>query len=376
MNNHTVAISTYMMGKSSGGPETYDKCIIPALIDDAGNRMPHVNLFALVAYPGAIDLLPERYRNHCRITKPVGKLGVLASSQRLVRRLDAGVVHATYVLPPISKKTRIVATVHDIGFIRNPDFFPKAIQWRLEKNLQYMVKRADIIVTVSEATRTDLLDITNLNPSKVVTVHNGIDPLFSKPKSMLDNQAVLDLYGVKKPFILYAGRLQPRKNVIKLVEAYELLRQSNRFEHQLVLLGEPRAFLWEKPQARIHASPYRKDIIQTGHIPWEHLPGFYDEASVFSFVSRYEGFGFPVLEAMSRGLPVVCSNTTSLPEVAGDAAVLVSPLDSEEIADGLCTVLSDDSLQKQMIQKGFEQASHFSWDRAARSLNDIYRRLL
>ena len=186
-------------------------------------------------------------------------------------------------------------------------------------------------------------------------------------------------YSISRDYILYVGTLQPRKNIIRLIEAFQKIKlsnsQINNNNVQLVIVGK-KGWLYDDIFAKVKELRLEKDVVFTGFVPDEELPALYEYATCFCLPSLYEGFGFPVLEAMQYGCPVVCSNISSLPEVAGDAGVLVNPESVEDIARGLTDVLSLTSGQrKQMIEKGKKQAAKFTWEKAAKQTIEILERV-
>lgn len=369
----TVAVLAERIGTAAGGTEVYERCLLSALTEKHSGDSADIEIVPLLAHRTALDLLPEEARSCSRILWPEGKLGTLFSTGRHLKRVQANLLHSCFITPPFVGDIQVIATIHDLGFLRFPDHYPRTLVWKLKRALDYTVRKAAMIITVSESTRQDLLELTSACPEKVITVYNGLDDRFGNPVEEAVRRETLERFGVREPFILYAGRLQPRKNVGRLVAAYERLRSAGRFHGQLVLLGADREFFCEGPQARIDASLYRQDIVQTGHLPDSVVAHFYAGAQAFVFVSLFEGFGFPVLEAMASGIPVVCSNVTSLPEIAGNAALLVDPLDADQIADALDTVLSDDGLRQRLIRDGRERAKEFTWQRTADVMRTVYR---
>lgn len=375
MVDFTVAVLAERIGTAAGGTEVYERCLLTALTEkrSSDSADTDIEVVPLLAHRTALDLLPEEARSRGHILWPGGKLGTLFSTGRHLKRIRANLLHSCFITPPFVGDIQCITTVHDLGFLRFPEHYPRTLVWKLKQALDYTIRKAAMIITVSENTRQDLLDLTGACPDKVITVYNGLDDRFRNPVEETMRRETLEKFGVYEPFILYAGRLQPRKNVERLVDAYERLRNAGRFHGQLVLLGADREFFCEGPQTRIDASLYRRDIVQTGHLPDSVVAHFYAGAQAFIFVSLFEGFGFPVLEAMASGIPVVCSNVTSLPEIAGNAALLVDPLDVDQIADALNAVLSDDGLRQRLIRDGRTRAGKFSWQRTADAMRKVYR---
>jgi len=368
----TVAILAERLGTHAGGTEEYERCLIAG-----ANELSCANgtrIVPLISHRHAIRLLPEQVRSRCRFLWPGGKIGTMLAGGA-VRDIKPDVLHSCFVMPPVPAGLPVITTVHDVGFIRYPNHYSRALCLRLKLMLNRIVDRSDLIVTVSNYTRKELLELTGIQEHRVVTVYNGLNSVFLESKSGVDDLAVFKTYGLCKPYILYTGRLQPRKNIIPLVEAYEILRATKRFGGQLALVGANRTFLWKEIQRRIDASPYRADIIQAGHVPHGDLSMFYHNAIVYAFVSLYEGFGLPILEAMACSLPVVCSRATSLPEVAGGAALLVDPNSPAEIADALEKAISNETIRCDLIKRGLVRAGQFSWNSTAVKMVELYKKV-
>ena len=261
---------------------------------------------------------------------------------------------------PIYHPKNSVFTAHDIAY----EFFPKAFTPFMRNYLiwstRFAVKHAAKIVTVSEATKQDIVRVYKVEPSKLVTVHLGVDPMYH-PMPYDQVQPTLDKYGLShKKYILFVGTMQPRKNHVRLIEAYEQLKEENHIEEKLVLVGG-KGWLWEPIIKQIESSSVKDSIKVVDYVPLEDLPALYNGATLLTLPALYEGFGLPPLEAMACGTPVVVSNISSLPEVVGDAGVLVDPDRSHSIAQGLLKVLMDSELRKTMSEKGLEQARRFTW---------------
>lgn len=232
------------------------------------------------------------------------------------------------------------------------------------------MKRADLLLSVSESTRRDLRDLLKIR-TEIVTLHNAADPSLFYRAGEQAVRRVKKRYGITKKYILSVGTLEPRKNLSALLDAYE--RINDRDGHQLVLVGmsgwkNTALFGW------IEKNDARQNIIVTGYVPAEDLAPLYTGAGVFAFPTLYEGFGMPVLEAMQCGCPVVSSTSSSIPEVAGDACVLVDPLDVGALARALERVLADKKLRSSMSRKGLARSKMFSWEKSAARLLDILQK--
>jgi glycosyltransferase involved in cell wall biosynthesis len=272
-----------------------------------------------------------------------------------------------------------VVTVHDLLDFLNRKDNQSALQNTLRFRLaQYGLKRARRIIAVSNSTKTDVMRTFGIsNESKIEVAYNAIDERFlAGHASDGDKQFIAERYQVNYPFLLYAGSGRPHKNVTRLIEAFsalkaELKKTGDHPTLRLLIIGED---LSSNPELRrtVVKSGMQQDVRFLGFVPIDALRIFYDVAKIFVFPSLYEGFGLPPLEAMAHGTPVVTSNTSALPEVVGNAAVLVNPENSFEIMHALHRVLLDHELRDLLKARGIEQARKFSWDDSTRKLLDVY----
>ncbi len=280
---------------------------------------------------------------------------------------DAAVVHATNpaAVPPVRDGQRLVVTVHDLAFERFPELFPRNWRWLYRAGLRAAVRRADAILVPSKSTAADLCSRTSVDPARM-----HVTPLAPSLTSFGgDPVDVLAALGVASPYVLSVGTIEPRKNLTRLVRAYRQVAPD--VPHALVLAGAPG---WHAEDVETElARPGPGTIVRAGHVNDEQLDALYRGADAFVYPSLYEGFGLPVVEAMARGVPTITSNTSSMPEVAGDAALLVDPTDVSEIAEVLARVLTDPALADDLRASGLARAATFSWAATARATLDAYR---
>lgn len=278
-----------------------------------------------------------------------------------------------FTLPPTRKGTRTILTVHDLSFIRTPETATPDLRAYLNRVVPRSVSRADLVLADSEATRQDVIAFFRTPAEKIDVLYSGVGAHFQPARDGDTLRAVQERYGVgDAPYILSLGTVQPRKNYGRLVEA---VRRLNQPDLKLVIAGG-KGWLDDPLYEQIAALGFGERVVFPGHVPDEDLPALYSAAQVFAFPSLYEGFGLPPLEAMACGVPVVTSNVSSLPEVVGDAALLVDPYDVDALARALEQALADEGLRRTLIQRGYLRARFFTWEKAARQLHKHYARLL
>jgi glycosyltransferase involved in cell wall biosynthesis len=277
-----------------------------------------------------------------------------------------------FVLPPVHRKTRTLLTVHDLSFVREPDSVMTGMTRLLNRWVPHSVARADHVIAVSEATRQDLIDLYRTPPEKITTLYHGVSAGFEPVEEAGTLATVRRKYGLGgKPFILSVGTIQPRKNYQRLIQA---LAQLNP-RYALVIVGS-RGWQYETIFEEVNRLGLAERVHFPGFVAENDLPALYSAAELFVYPSLYEGFGLPALEAMACGTPVVASNRSSLPEVVGEAGLLVDPLDVTALAEAMSAVLEDEALQRQLTKAGCWQAASFTWSRMAASLIDLYRKIL
>jgi len=286
------------------------------------------------------------------------------------------VVHSTtFCVPEFRLRPKgLVVTIYDLSFITHPELHLPANVEHCLAGTRLAVERADAIVAISGHTRQDLVERLGASPDRIVVTPLAHDPDLAPVTDGARLAAVRQRYGLPERFVLFLGALEPRKNLPRLLEAYATLPAALRRDVHLVVAGM-RGWLNDSIHAHVRALGLEATVHFAGYVDSGDLPALYSLAAVFAYPSLYEGFGLPVLEAMACGTPVLTSDGSSLPEVAGDAAVLVSPTDVDAIADGLRRVLDSPSLRDELSTRGIRRAAGFSWDRCARQTLEVYRRV-
>jgi glycosyltransferase involved in cell wall biosynthesis len=358
------------------GIGTYIRNLIRALA-----RLDEDNRYFLVSYPAdSQDLgpLPPNFEVALYARSDSAVFDQVAFPLFL-RRFNADVYHVPLNVVSLLMPKPFVVTVHDMSSLlyeTAPGRQRRFRRYQFRRGLE----RAARVIAVSNATRRDIEDLFGTPPRKISQIYNAPDPKFLEGRPAhgdAGRQLILDRYQIHYPFLLYAGTIRPQKNIPRLVEAFAVLRgelegHPSYRDLRLIIIGD-----------EISRHPaVRRTVIQTrmepfvrflGFVPFDTLRTFYSAASAFAFPSLYEGFGLPPLEAMASGTPVVTSNISSLPEVVGNAAVLVNPENVFEIAKGLREVLTNESLRATLTERGLEQARRFSWESTARQVLEIYR---
>jgi glycosyltransferase involved in cell wall biosynthesis len=293
----------------------------------------------------------------------------------VLRRERPDVYHAPHYVLPAGVRCRSLVTIHDCIHLMFPQYLPsKAAYAYARASMWAAARRSDCILTVSEASKRDILHFFNVPPEKIVVVYNAIDDHFRLVPAADDVARVRERYQLDHAFVLYVGNIKPHKNLVRLIEAFADLRRTGFEELKLLIIGDEISRLPALRRA-VHRHKLHKHVRFLGYLSDDTLAILYRLASAFVFPSLYEGFGLPPLEAMASGTPVVTSNVSSLPEVAGDAAVLVDPYDVDSIAEGLRRVLSDPALAAELGRKGQERAREFSWERSVARTRQLYQEI-
>ena len=367
-----IAIDAHSVGTRLGGNESYATNLIEALAE-----IDSVNQYTVfVTRREARDRFSNRWPNfQVRATlphTPFIRIPLILSAELRRNRVD--VLHVQFTAPPFSP-CPVVVSIHDLSFEHLPQTFKRRSRMQLRMTVRRSARSAAQVIALSEHTRTDLINTYNLHPEKVTVVPLAAPARFGPVGDDNELQRVRQTYGIDGDYILSVGSIQPRKNLRRLIEAYSLLRHAKPEGKlpQLVLVGK-NAWLYEETLRSLEDRNIGASIILTGYVPESDLPALYSGALCFVYPSYFEGFGLPPLEAMKCGAPVIVGNRTSLPEVVGDAALMIDPLDVNAIAAAIQKVMMDSNFRSELRVKGLERAKVFDWKETARKTLAVYEK--
>jgi len=284
--------------------------------------------------------------------------------------------HATdFVLPPTRPRTKTILTVHDLTYARAPETTSPSLKAYLDRVVPRSVARADHVLADSQSTKDDLIALYDTPPDKITVLLSGVDTRFHPITDLSVRAAVRTKYAIpSRPYIFAVGTVQPRKNYIRLIGALAMLRASG-VDTGLVIAGG-KGWLDDPIYASIRDHHVEDAVQLIGYADDTDLPVLYSDAMCVAMPSLYEGFGLPILEAFQCGIPVVTANVSSLPEVAGDAALMVDPYDQEALAYAIHRLASDEALRADLTRRGLERAKQFTWESSARNLYEVYARVI
>lgn len=341
------------------------------------SRLDRVTEYVVLCRPADRDAgtqLGPNFRMVPESARPYSVAEQIRLPLRLAREHVDLVHEPHYVLPPATR-CRSVVTIHDCIHLMFPQYLPSRLAHLYAKASMWTATRqADRILTVSEASKRDILRFFDIPADKVSVIYNAIDERFLGPPDPTRMDLVRQRYQLDHPFVLYVGNIKPHKNIERLIDAFGRAREQGPEQLKLVIIGDE---LSKYPALRqaVHRHKLDKHVRFLGFQPQETLAAFYRLARAFVFPSLYEGFGLPPLEAMACGTPVVTSNVSSLPEVAGGAALLVDPYDTDAIAEAVVRAVNDETLRADLIALGRARAQMFSWPQSVAEIHRIYQQV-
>jgi len=354
---------------TQGGPRTYVLGLLDALfrLDRANDYVVFYNdPIHMGRFPRAREIVLPGKSPLARLWREHVLLPLACSRERV------DLLHCPKSAIPFFAPCQTVVTLHDLIPLRHPETekFLAQLYWRLQ--IPIAAKRSSFIITDSEHARKEIMEDFKVVPERIKAVMLGFNPAMLEKRDPVDAAAIRSKYFLPEGYILYVGTIQPRKNIDTLIEAYHLLYLQRGDIPKMVIVGR-KGWLYDNLFAKITEFGLTDEVLFTGFVPDEDLPYIYDGAKIFAYLSFFEGFGLPPLEAMACGVPVITSDTTSLPEVVGDAGIAVPPGDIAKVGAAITNLLDNTEYAAFLGERGRERAKLFSWDAAARETLEIYQ---
>src|SRR5437588_2422250 len=367
-----IAIDAHSVGTQLAGNETYAVNLIEALAE-----IDQSNLYTLyVTKQSAIDRFKDRWTNFkIRQTlphTPLVRVPLTLSAE--LRRNPVDVLHVQYTAPPLAP-CPVVATIHDLSFEHLPETFNRRSRAQLRLTVRRTARKAAQILTLSEFSRRDIVDTYRIAPDRVSVTPAAAPSHFKPIEDETELRKIREIYGIERDYILSVSSIQPRKNLIRLIEAYSCLRglRPEGKLPQLILVGK-RGWLDNETFRAAQRHSANNDIAFTGYVAENDLSALYSGATCFVYPSFFEGFGLPVLEAMQCGAPVIAGNRTSIPEVVGDAALFFDPFDTTALAQAISKMIDNSDFRSEMRVKGLARAREVDWKQTARMTLQAYQK--
>lgn len=354
--------------KQKTGTEYYSYEIIKNLLE-----IDHENQYVLYAKSSLNEVFPKLPKN---ATVKVMKFPKLWSQIRLSFEMIQNPPDVLFVPAhtiPIYHPKNTVVTLHDVGFKHFPNLYTPLERSYHDFCMNFSVRHAKKIISISKATENDLLKLYKADKKKISIIYHG----FNYEKYFAEKSFDQNIYQEQSkysPYLFFIGRLEAKKNVVNMIRAFAMLRKENRIKHKLVLAGRP-GYQYEAMKEEISKLPpeLQSDIIELGYVKDEDAVKYLRCADILLFPSRFEGFGMPLLEAMASGIPVVASNTTSIPEIVGDAGLLCDPNKPFDFAAACSKIINSQSLRNELVQKGLKRSKQFSWENSARETLEVIK---
>jgi glycosyltransferase involved in cell wall biosynthesis len=357
-----IGIAARGLSESSGGVKQYIESITSAVLKiDSENEyyIFHNNYEDVNKFPAAKNIVMESS------SKMLWDYILLPKALRKYK-LDIVIFPKNVV--PFFIDAKFVVIIHDLAyFMPELNAYPLLDTVYMRSMIKSSLKRADRVIAVSKNTKNDIIEIIGTDENKIEVVYEAADHKYRQVTDRSKLNYIKDQYKLGDKFIFYSGSLSPRKNMLRFLNAYNKIKDT--IPHKLVLTGGKS---WKDKNVHELIGQMGNSVIKLGHVPDEHMPLIYNLADLFVYPSLYEGFGLPPLEAMACGCPVISSNLSSIPEVVGDAAIMVDPYSTDEIADAMYEVLTDDELKHSMIEKGIKRSELFNWEKSAKEILGVY----
>jgi glycosyltransferase involved in cell wall biosynthesis len=360
-----------MAGREAGGPETYEVEMLRALAQiDRANE--YVVYCTGDEAPRAIGVQQDNLRYH--VLQPASRaISLTVTLPALLVRDGIDFLHSTFTPPPFAVRPEVL-TLHCLSSFVHPEFYSPLVAWRLNSLLRRGMRRAECVLCVSQATADDVHERFGVERERLAVAHNGVSAQFRPVAPEAARERIRQELNVDGPYALFVGKLEPRKNVMRLLEAFARFREETKSGTRLLLAGN-RTAVTPAIEAEIARLGLQDAVVQPGYVRAELLASLYSGARMFLLPSLWEGFGIPIVEAMACGTPVLTSNVTCLPEIAGDAAVIVDPESIESMAEGISRLDGSEDLRRTLRERGLERAQLFTWENSARSTLAAYQRM-
>ena len=367
-----IAIDAHSVGAQLAGNESYAVNLIEALAE-----IDQTNLYTLyVTKPAALDRFANRWSNF-KVSQtlphtPLVRIPLTLSAE--LRRHPVDVLHVQFTAPPFAP-CPVVTTIHDLSFEHLPETFKRRSRTQLRLTVRRTARKAALILTLSEFSRRDIIETYAVDPERVLVTPAAAPMHFKPVADETELKTIRERYGISANYLLSLGSIQPRKNLTRLIEAFQWLRTARPDDKppQLVIAGK-RGWLDDDVFRAARQDGLNESVKLIGYVPEEDLPALYSGALCFVYPSYFEGFGLPVLEAMQCGAPVIAGNQTSLPEVAGNAALLFDPFDTRALVEAIARVIDHPDYRAELRVKGLKRAAEFSWIQTARLTLKTYER--
>lgn len=371
-----IALNTLPLLDNQAGAERYTRNLIAQLIRTDPTHTYHLILSRINQdlYRPSEGHFLETVVNRDTRRKPVRILAEQLYLPRLLKREKIDLLFSPCNIGPRWAAVPMVVTLFDLHWLLFPELFSPLRLAYLRRALRWSGRRAAAVLTISENSKQDLVRLLGVPEEKITVTYPGLDPFFEQAPSREEGEALRQRYGLQVPFILFVGQLHKRKNVLRLIQAFQRLKKETSLPHRLVLAGGAGDGSDEIDEYIRRQK--LEEIWVTGCLPDAEIRTLYHLAACLVYPSLYEGFGLPVLEALACGCPVITANGSSLPEVAGQAALLVDPLQVDQLAGALHRLLTDPGLVRSLRETGFQQARKFSWENTARATIRVFNRVL
>jgi len=373
-NGIRVGIDFHVAGGIYQGVRTYLTNLIEAMLTVPSD----LSYFVYMQHP---ERMTRWQGNHTslrtkRLPSRYGRFNLLLGFPAWAIRDRLTLFHSQYILP-VHLPCKSVLTIHDILFESHPEFFPDLHRKLIKFFIPFSAKRADRIISVSDFTKRQVMQYYGIPEERIEVIYEGASRKFRPIKDDNSILSRLKAYGIKKKYVLFVGRIEPRKNLAGLLKAFDYVRQRGRKDLSLVIVGNQDKIFEEKELFdKVKEMKLDSHVVFTGGVSEDDLIALYNGAEVLTYPAFAEGFGLPVLEAMACGTPVITSDTSALPEVAGEAAILVNPYSFQEIGEALEGLLDRQDLSKELSAKGLERAKKFCWEKTAEKTVELYRNVI